>query len=316
MNIKKKFFKKKPSSTFKLLSKKLEERQKELVKEFREKHKDTVDWFESKGIDVDQILTRTSKGALASVAAGMVMMSSGLLPEKNVTPTASIDREIDAGKIVSDIKGAEVIDQKLLSTLRQVLPKNVRHLNSENEKVITSEISKITGINVVAELDGNRLNTNIGKIGLEQHLPRYAGETIHDHFSNSAAENYFGRSGMTRNRGAFGYFASSKNALTQEDIEKEKYYAVVQTFASPGWGKKKGIVEWYKHRKVLIVNTQNGKAIVGAIADSGPAKWTGKSFGGSPELMEHLGMYKGNRKSPVLLFFIDESNGKVELGPV
>lgn len=55
--------------------------------------------------------------------------------------------------------------------------------------------------------------------------------------------------------------------------------------------------DWYKHRKVLIVNTENGNAVVAAIGDSGPAAWTGKQFGGSPEVMEHLGGPRYKRES-------------------
>ncbi|MEK7470389.1 MAG: hypothetical protein AAB622_00045, partial [Patescibacteria group bacterium] len=71
----------------------------------------------------------------------------------------------------------------------------------------------------------------------------------------------------------------------------------------------------YKYRKVLIVNTVNGNAVVSDIADSGPAAWTGKHFGGSPEVMNYLG---GSRykKGPVVIFFVDDSENKVPLGPV
>ena len=66
---------------------------------------------------------------------------------------------------------------------------------------------------------------------------------------------------------------------------------------------------------MLIVNTLNGKAVVTALADAGPAAWTGKSFGGSPEVMDYLGgpRYK---KGPVVIFFVDDPNNKVPLGPV
>ena len=59
----------------------------------------------------------------------------------------------------------------------------------------------------------------------------------------------------------------------------------------------------------------NGNAVVAAIADAGPAAWTGKHFGGSPEVMDYLGgpRYK---KGPVILFFVDDPESKVPLGPV
>ena len=84
----------------------------------------------------------------------------------------------------------------------------------------------------------------------------------------------------------------------------------------PEWNSRfRYLRDWYKYRKVLIVNTDNGKAVVTAIADSGPAAWTGKHFGGSPEVMMHLGgpRYKNG---PVLFFFVDDPENKVPLGPV
>jgi hypothetical protein len=196
------------------------------------------------------------------------------------------------------------------------LPRKTKTIQTEHEQEIIAAISKTTGVKVSAEIAGNRLNTNYGRIGLEQHLPRYSGETIHDHLSGDAAKSRYGRSGMTRNRGAFGYFAPNKYSLNQESIDQEKYYVVVQTFAISGYGKNKNLVEWYKHRKVMVINPENGKAVIGDIADSGPAIWTGKSFGGSPELMDHLGMYPGERKNPVLMFFVDENTTNQKLGPI
>ena len=67
---------------------------------------------------------------------------------------------------------------------------------------------------------------------------------------------------------------------------------------------------------MLIVNTKTGQAVVGDIADAGPAVWTGKHLGGSPEVMYHLGFAKGSRKGPVLYFFIDDVDNKVALGPL
>lgn len=295
------------------LQTRLEERRKDLLTEFDSKHKETIDWLESKGVDVDKAVARSSRGALAGLVASMLVLSTGNLPEKPTAVTNSPSSDLN--KIVSEIKSREAVNQALLKSLQENLPKNVA-LNLENEQKITTSISKITGVKVMAELNGNRLNTNYGKIGLEQHMPLYPGDNIADHFTSASSANVYGKSGMTRNKGAFGYFAPNKYVLTTDELEQEKYYVVVQTFAIPGWGKNPALADWYKHRKVLVVNTENGTAVVGDIADSGPAKFTGKSFGGSPELIDQLGMYSGNRNAKVLIFFLDDSQGSVKLGPL
>lgn len=322
MKLNKGFFKKKvvlpkifkrDKSLVRDLQTRLEERRKGLLTEFESKHKETIDWLESKGVDVDKAVARSSRGALAGIAASMLVLSTGNLPEKTASLPSNPGTNLN--KIVVEVKSREAVNQALLKSFQENLPKNIG-LNLENEQKITGSISKITGLKVVAELDGNRLNTNYGKIGLEQHMPLYPGDNIDDHFTSGSSANVYGKSGMTRNKGAFGYFAPNKYAITADELEQEKYYVVVQTFAIPGWGKPPGLADWYKHRKVLVVNTETGTAVVGDIADSGPARFTGKSFGGSPELMDQLGMYQGSRNSKVLIFFLDDSQGSVKLGPL
>ena len=67
---------------------------------------------------------------------------------------------------------------------------------------------------------------------------------------------------------------------------------------------------------MLVVNSKTGQAVVTDIADAGPAAWTGKHLGGSPEVMTYLGLHRGSRKGAVVYFFIDDSNDTIPLGPV
>jgi hypothetical protein len=115
---------------------------------------------------------------------------------------------------------------------------------------------------------------------------------------------------------AWGYFAPSQEEFDKDLEDVEKWYAVVQTLYLPDWNVRQPYLKnWYKHRKVLIVDVQNSRAVVAAIADSGPAAWTGKHYGGSPEVMNHLG---GDRytKGKVIMFFVDDPENDVPLGPV
>lgn len=310
----KKFLGKVQDQKFTALSKKLEKRSLDLITEFEEKHKDTLEYLEKRGIHVDRFLQQGSRKAAAGLAAGIVLLSSGVVGENDVSKPTAGENILTANQLIGEAVGRQDKTQALLKIFSTTLPKNVNQLTYENQSALSNEVSKALDIKAVTELEGNRLNTIYGKIGLEQHLPRYPGDNISEHFESAVSAGLYGKSGMTKNRGAFGYFAPSKYALAKDLIEKEKYYAVVQTFDIPGYNSKKA--QWYKHRKVLIINTENGRAVVGAIGDAGPAKWTGKSFGGSPELMDHLQMYRGNRKAKVLMFFIDETSSNVKLGPL
>jgi len=46
---------------------------------------------------------------------------------------------------------------------------------------------------------------------------------------------------------------------------------------------------WHKKKKVLVANERNGKKVVAAILESGPAIWTGRVGGLSPEAFEAIG---------------------------
>ena len=121
---------------------------------------------------------------------------------------------------------------------------------------------------------------------------------------------------MAGGLGAWGYFANSAAELTPKLEAMEKYYAVVQTLYLPTWQKDlKSLRDWYKYRKVLVINVQTGAAVVAAIGDAGPANWTGKQFGGSPEVMHSLGL-GSSHKGKVLLLFVDDPTDQVPLGPV
>ena len=56
--------------------------------------------------------------------------------------------------------------------------------------------------------------------------------------------------------------------------------------------------------------------MVADVADAGPANWTGKHFGGSPEVMGYLGLNVHMQKGAVLLFFVNDPNAEIPLGPV
>ena len=173
-------------------------------------------------------------------------------------------------------------------------------LNSEEEKVIAEALSKKFGLNLKATLEGNRLNEIFGYVGKEQHLRRWAGDTLAGHAITQA--------GMAPLQGAFKDF---------DNVAQEKYYVAVQLHELPNWNKEWSTLKpWYKFRKVLVYNPINQKAVVAVIGDSGPSKFTGKTFGGSPEVMEYLQMEDGSQKGKAIILFVDDTQNRIALGPV
>lgn len=277
-------------------------------KNFSQKHPHAHKFFKNKGLDLGKIRHHSARLLAAGTLAGSLLLASPdkhLMLEAPPMPQKWVKNLTYAGLATpSDPRGF------LVGQLREILPKKVRPLTLGEEKEIGILIEKLTGIRARATLESEHLNTSFGLIGAEQHLPRFPGDTSSEH-------DEFQDSGITPGLGAWGYFAPSKNELKDIDQEREKYYVAVQTLYLPDWEKRlRWLRDWYKYRKVLVLNPETGRAVVASIADSGPAAWTGKHFGGSPEVMFHLGLDKGPRKGEVILFFVDDPENKVPLGPL
>jgi hypothetical protein len=287
---------KKGSSHYQLLADKWTNRHRKLQREIFDKHRDAFSWF----VDSSKRLTVSSLVSLFLLSTPIVSK----LPSTISTAVAEVNQTIDK-KVF------------LMYDLKNVLPKQVRPLTQDEEKTVSEILNRDFGLEVMPEIGGKRLNTTYGYIGQEQHLPRFVGDNMFNHFDNEEdAKKYFSY-GITPGLGAWGYFVGSSGSLTQKDIEKEKYYIAVQTFLAPGFDNNvKEYVDFFKYRKMLVVNPENGKAIVADIADAGPSPWTGKQLGGSPEVMNYLERVDGAQKGPVLYFFIDDPNDTIPLGPI
>jgi hypothetical protein len=273
-----------------------------------QKHPHLKKFLDGKGIDFSKIREHSAKILSASAIAGALLF----LPPGETTKYLPTPQEI-LGNMNNDDSNTNAVSGKdvIIKTFKSVLPVNPRPLDRTEEKLLEQVFGQVLGVTTKATLEGEHLNTTYGFIGAEQHLRRYPGDTINLHGGVDEQSE-----GIAPGLGAWGYFSDSKDTLAPEEIENEKWYAVVQTLYLPDWNKRLIYLrDWYKYRKVLIVNTENGNAVVADIADSGPAAWTGKQFGGSPEVMDYLGG-KTFKKGKVIIFFVDDPNNRVKLGPV
>ena len=206
---------------------------------------------------------------------------------------------------------------QLKEDLAGIVPSENRNLTKDEEAKIQEILTKDLGISVKAEIDNKRLNRTFGLIGGEQHLYRYPGDTVQSHARNAQDWAMYGGAGIAPGLGAYGYFAPSKAQFNDVAEQRERYYLAVQTFLSPGFSERVAEYrDFYRFRKMLVVNPKTGQAVVAVIGDAGPAEWTGKSLGGSPEVMHELGLAGGPRKGGVLYYFVDDPEDKIPLGPV
>jgi hypothetical protein len=282
------------------LKKKWLDKQKDVQKTLWEEHKESLDW-----------LHKTSKHAIVGSLASVLLMAHPVSAASIAQVIPSPDKQME-DKIHNKVDKKSALMQAMIS----YLPQEVQPLTADQENMLEKKMSDLLGMKISAELEGKRLNRNYGLIGAEQHLMRYNGDTMATHFDNEDDAKKYYSSGMAPGRGAWGYFMQG-DKLTQKDIEREKYYIAVPTFLSPGYNDNvRDYYTFFKFHKMIVVNPENGKAMVAVIGDSGPAPFTGKHLGGSPEVMKYLERVDGAAKGPVVYFFIDDPEDKIPLGPI
>jgi hypothetical protein len=258
----------------------------------RAHHSQAVAQLEGAGIKPGDIRRHAARLLTSGAVAASLLFS----PLQN-SSLAALPKSANVSPISpSDLRSS--LQKRLLS----FLPQTSSELSGSQEKQIETAIHEIYGIHAQAEIEGNRLNSLYGVMGAEQHLTRFPGDSVPN---------------MAPGRGAWGYFANSQSKLTSEAAQQEKYYVAVQTLYLPDWSARlSNLRDWYKYRKVAVVNPRNGKLIVAVIADSGPASWTGKQFGGSPEVYDFLGLRDRHQAGPVILLLVDDPDNHVPLGPL
>lgn len=262
------------------------------------KHKKAYAWIKEKGLGVAELRERSQRLLTAGTLAGSLLLSPGVSDIQKLT--TDMAKQVYASEISGDS-----VRVSLAAALAPILPDRPQPLTPSQEQEISRAFQKYLGINAVANLEGNHLNTTYGYTGAEQHLARFPGDSIYQHDEQQ-------QEGMAPGLGAWGYFGSSA-----EDALREKYYIAAQTLYLPDWNTNQPYLKnWYKYRKILMVNPKNGKAVVGVIGDAGPADWTGKQFGASPEIMHDLNLDFGMKKGEVIVFFVNDPENKIPLGPI
>lgn len=288
-------FHKNKKSSYESIRRKWVSRHKNLQQALWSKHRSSLkDWLDN------------SRNFIVGSVAGAILL---ITPQSAASPI----RVAASSGIYKNLDKSS----SFLVNLATLTPSEVRPLTMDEENKITKLFTDTFGFKVTAELDGIRLERNYGFIGQEQHLYRYPGDSLDQQLPNSSDAAQFAGYGMAPGLGAYGYFATSGDQITKAQSDREKYYIAVQTFLAPGYDQNPGKYnQFFAFRKVLVVNPDNGKSIVADIGDAGPAVWTGKHLGGSPEVMHYLERVDGAQKGPVLFFFIDDPQNKVPLGPV
>lgn len=287
------------------------ERERSAKRLVRERHGRHLDFLGRRGLSLETLREAPAHRIAAGALAGAMALAP--LAQQPMTLLNPVPTVGQMGSVLS----VEDPGFKLSAELKKVAPDGYQNLSREQEAQVSRAVADVLNVRAVAELEGRRLNRNFGLIGAEQHLYRYPGDNIFEHARTPSDFAMFGGAGIAPGLGAYGYWSRSRDGLTDQATEQERWYVVAQTFLVPGFKEdSRGTVNFFKYRKFLVVNPDTGVAVVGDLADAGPAEYTGKSFGGSPEVMQALGYGGGPRKGRVIFFFLDDPQNRIPLGPI
>ncbi len=323
-----------PKFDFEELKQTLTDQLELIQKQFKVKHRNLLRWSARQGYTLHFLSEHASKAAVSAglvggLLAGTPQFIASPMPGQEAGHILSTSTKSEPMQLSQSTESARQKHQLTVVAMQQKQADQqqeiMQHLLSAsqvspaelNADGAADMVSQLTGIPATAELEGFRLNTSLGRIGAEQHLRLYPGQTLEEHFSSSQERLAFQSSGFAPGAGAYGSFAPSAAAVTPQTIQREKYYVAIQTFLSPNWkGNVNQTYNWFRYRKIVIYHPITQKAVVAVVGDAGPALSTGKNYGGSPEVMSALSTHDGYGSSPVMMFFVDDPDNQIPLGPV
>ncbi len=271
---------------------------------FADRHHDFLDWMKQHELSLEDVRLMSQQVLAAISFAGSVALNTPQESQK-VQQVQALETEED--RLLASVSAEE--HEAIMEKMRNSVQLPAGHLERDSELYLEQQLSSILGFEVVAELEGQRLNHTIGIMGGEQHLRRFPQDSVAQHDAYQEA-------GIAPNRGAFGWFTEG-GELTEQAIQREKYYFAVQTLYLPEWNTQyQTLKPWYKFRKMVVINPAENKAVVGVVGDAGPAAWVQKQFGGSPEVIREGKIWSPKARGRVMLFFVDDPNDEVPLGPI
>lgn len=294
-----------PSDLLYDASSSLQDRYYALKKSLKEKNEDVANWLDSKFSSQAQLIDFAKQFTTAATLAAHLAITQPV--EAQVQQNLSVLEQKQRNKLLTEITQQEI--EEIIGKMVSYVNMDVGHLPKEEELYLEQQLSDLLGFEVVAQLEGKRLNHTIGIMGGEQHLVRYPGDKLEDHDAYQEA-------GIAPNRGAFGWFTQD-GELTQKAVLMEKYYFAVQTMYLSDWNSNHAELKpWFKFRKMIAINPAEQLAVVGVVGDAGPAMWVKKQFGGSPEIIREGKIWSPKTRGRVILLFVNDPNDEVPLGVI
>ena len=264
--------------------------------EFSSENQELMPWIKDRGLIIEQL----------SYSNDQI--------QQQVIDTDSVEKELiqqlknnKDNQLASNVTKEEY--ESIMEKMIQLLQLPAGQLEEKSELYLEQQLSDILGFDVLANFEGNRLLFSTGIMESHPHLKRSPTDSLNKH------SNYH-EAGISKIRSAFGWFSNSSE-ISKIDNENEKYYISIPLYYHHNWNTHYyELKQWYRFRKVIVINPNNRIAVVASIGNIGPNTHTRRQFGGSPELIRAGKIWSSAGMGRVLIMFVDDPNNEVSLGPI
>lgn len=157
-----------------------------------------------------------------------------------------------------------------------------------------------------AALGAKTLTWILGPYGSPVRLPAYSGKTAREQHlwltSNESAAHHYAVSGTPvdcQNGMAGGYGAFGRSTLGYERYYVNMRWLYATWYEDSGGNTRTKDIDpilksWHRHKKLIVINPATNKSVVVSIEEAGPAIWTDRVSGLSPEAMKVIGAVTNN----------------------
>ncbi len=254
-----------------------------------------------------QILTQLVKETRRVVSDQFPQAAETLLPPE-VKPNLfhrllqSQKNKDEKIKIQVTLEEYQATRQKLIELIHQP----VSDYHDEGLLYLEQQLSDLLNFTVSASQGDYQIPYIGGVMAGLPHLKRSPHDQLSDH-------QVILEAGLKKKRSFYGWFDT--NHLTAEEILAEKYYLSLPINLTTTWLKQpRATAEWFKYKKLIVINPVRELAVVAVMADIGPYNSIRAQFGGSPEVIHAAEVWHPNNKGRVAVFFVEDSQHEIPLG--
>jgi len=212
------------------------------------------------------------------------------------SPKLKVERN-EKQKIYNEVTAEE--KSAIFEKLRLLFTQKTLLNDLEMRLYLEQQLSDITGLQITSEIDGYNLPHTLVKMQAGPHQLRNFGDQVNNHAKIKEAL-------IEEKRSEFGWFG--------ELIEEEKFGIGLPLFLLKKWQTKyKQTINWFKYRKILVINPWKNLMAVGNITAISPIYTQRFQAVANPELSRTIKLWFPNSQGKACLFLI-ENQKEANLG--